>query len=285
MGMEANVIEVGPFADRSADRPPLSYVVPVHNGTSDLGRTLKLLALRLDDRDEVVVVENGSAPDLADCTRRLLEQSEWPFAVRLVECARGLGNALRAGLAVTRADLVVCTAADLPFGFSDLDALLSLSDRPALAVGSKAMAADERPLKRRAASAAFRRLRDRLVPGLPADTQGTLLGSGPLMRALAARCQESGFLISTELLALASHLHVRVVELPVSMDVSPSTTVRLLQNGAEMAYALYRLRRRLDEAGFYPWVAMSREVGLAVTHPECEASAPVDIRSGRLVQA
>jgi glycosyltransferase involved in cell wall biosynthesis len=260
-------------------------VIPVHNGTGDLGMTLKSLSLRLDGRDDVVVVENGSAPDLTDCTRRLVEQSDWPFSVRLVECARGLGNALRGGLAATTADLVVCTAADLPFGFSDLDALLSMSERPALAVGSKAMAADERPLKRRLASVAFRYLRDWLVPGLTADTQGTLLGSGPLMRALAARCQESGFLFSTELLALASRLHVRAVELPVSMTVSPSSTVRLLQNGTEMAYALYRLRRRLDETGFYPWVAMSREVGLAVTHPECGYDGSVDIRPATLVQA
>lgn len=220
------------------------------------------------------MVENGSAAQQSDCTQRVLEQRAWVFRIELVECARGLGNALRAGIAVTTGELVVCTAADLPFGFSDLDGLLALANQPVLTVGSKALTSDERPLKRRVASQVFRRFRDRLIPGLPGDTQGTILGSGPLLRALAVRCQESGFLISTEILALAARLNVRVVELPVEMDVSPSTTVRLVRNGTEMAYGLYRLRRRLDDPGFYPWVAMSREVGLAATHPECVISLP-----------
>ena len=274
-----------PTISRLTDRPPLSYVVPVHNGTDDLGRTLMSLASRLLPNDEVIIVENGSAPESADCTRRLIDRGGWSFEPQLVECARGLGNALRAGVAATTADLVVCTAADLPFGFSDLDALMALDGSPALAVGSKAMTTDERPMKRRAASAAFRKVRNFLVPGLPADTQGTLLGSGPLLRALAARCQESGFLFSTEMLALAARLHVRVTELPVSMAVSPSTTVRLLHNGSEMAFALYRLRRRLEEPGFYPWVAMAREVGLAVTNPGCLAADAVDLQDRAFARA
>lgn len=251
----------------SEGRRATSYVVPVHNGTTDLGRTLQSLATRLDADDEVIVVENGSTPQQADCSRRLVEQAKMPYRLELIECARGLGNALRAGLAGTHGDLVVCTAADLPFGFSDVDALLSFSDQPVLGVGSKALSHDQRSLKRQAASRAFRGLRDRLVPGLPRDTQGTLLGSGPVLRALAARAQESGYLISTELLALAAWLHIPTMELPVEMEDAPHSTVKLLHNGAEMAYALYRLRRRLMEPGFYPWVAMSREVGLAVTHP------------------
>ena len=72
-----------------------------------------------------------------------------------------MGYALRRGLEMAAGDVVVLTAADLPFGFTDLDAYLACSPRPAIAIGSKAhpQSRTRVPLQRRLMSESFRVLR------------------------------------------------------------------------------------------------------------------------------
>src|SRR4029077_9585249 len=58
-------------------------------------------------------------------------------AVRVATSAKGMGYAWRRGIALARGDTFVLTAADLPFGFTDLDGYLGLRPRPLLVMGSK----------------------------------------------------------------------------------------------------------------------------------------------------
>ncbi len=79
--------------------------------------------------------------------------------------AKGLGFAWRRGMAMARGDTFVLTAADLPFGFTDLDGYLGLSPRPLLVMGSKTHRESqiETPVVRRAMSAGFGLLRAGLI--------------------------------------------------------------------------------------------------------------------------
>jgi hypothetical protein len=227
----------------------LSVVVPACNAVASLEATLdRLLRLPGGPPHEIVVVENGSEDD----TWELLEtlQKTWDAPTRLIalRSERGIGAAYRAGAAVTTGDRVLLTADDLPFGASDVEAVLACRTLPRFAIGSKAHPRSRVPrsLARRTATEAFRLAR-RLVLGLKVgDTQGTFVIEGELARRLIAGTTVSGFGMTTELVALAARHGTEPLELPVVLDCTPAPTrVRFAVDGVEMLVSLVRLRRRL----------------------------------------
>src|SRR5687767_5339043 len=119
----------------------LSYVIPAHNSSDVIEDTIEAVAKRLSDTpSEIIIVENGSS----DSTREILEQlaGNWTGTnplLKVTSSPKGLGNALRTGIAATSGKIIVITADDLPFGFDDLDASQSidLKQRPVV-IGSKA---------------------------------------------------------------------------------------------------------------------------------------------------
>lgn len=227
----------------------LSVVVPACNAEPSLESTLeKLLDLPGGPPHEIVVVENGSD----DGTWQLLEklQKNWHSPTRLIalRSERGIGAAYRAGVAVTTGDRVLLTADDLPFGVSDVEAVLACRALPRFAIGSKAHPRSRVPrsFTRRAATEVFRVAR-RVVLGLKVgDTQGTFVIEGELARRLVAGTSVEGFGMTTELVALATRHGTEPVELPVVLvgHTSP-TRVRFAVDGLEMLVSLVQLRRRL----------------------------------------
>lgn len=232
----------------------ISYLVPIYNEEAVLAGTAAAIVARLEAHpgSEVVLVENGST----DRSPQLVEQLAGTLSspnVRVVasHSAKGYGNAMRHGIDLASGDLLVITAADLPFGFSDLDEALAQQPRPALMIGSKA---HPRSLvavsaKRKAMSSAFRLLR-RLALGLDVgDSQGTILIDRALAVRIRPRLASADFFFSTELIALATRLGVAPVELPVDYrDPRPGSTVRPLHDGLRMARAVFELRPRLGAA-------------------------------------
>jgi dolichyl-phosphate beta-glucosyltransferase len=201
----------------------LSYVVPAHNSTPVIAATLRELAGRLRHTEaEILVVENGST----DGTGQLLEdlQLAWPFdrpQLRVLTSEKGLGNALRMGLACSRGDVVVFGADDLPFGFDELDA----SDRydivaAKMLIGSKAHPASEvdRSPARTVLSRGFRLVRRVLIGMRTADPQGTFVLDGGWARSVCGLLRESGFLLTTELVYLAERSGIRPLEVPVRLQ-------------------------------------------------------------------
>jgi hypothetical protein len=231
--------------------PRVSYVIPVHNQIADLRKTVRLLVERLRHLpgSEIILVENGSTDGSGPLCLSLasaLDSEE--VAVRVTTSAKGLGFAWRRGMAIARGDTFVLTAADLPFGFTDLDGYLGLLPRPRLVMGSKTHGDSqvETPVMRRAMSAGFGMLRSRLI-GLDLDTQGSVLIERALAQAVLPRLRAGDFLIGAEINLWAVHLGVTPVEVPVVYTASGRSTVSPLRDSLAMAAGLVSLRRRLAE--------------------------------------
>ncbi|HVC42218.1 MAG TPA: glycosyltransferase [Candidatus Saccharimonadales bacterium] len=229
--------------------PRVSYVIPVHNQIADLRKTVRLLVARLGHLpgSEVILVENGSTDGSGPLCLSLAATSDSEeVAVRVTTSAKGLGFAWRRGMALARGDTFILTAADLPFGFTDLDGYLGLSPRPQLVMGSKTHPESqiESPVLRRTMSAGFGLLRAGLI-GLNIDTQGSVLIQRSLAQILLPRLHAGDYLIGAEINMWAVHEGVTPVEVPVVYTASGRSTVSPLRDSVSMAAGLLALRRRL----------------------------------------
>jgi glycosyltransferase involved in cell wall biosynthesis len=235
----------------ATDSISVSYLVPAHNSAASIESTLKEIGAHLAGRcAEIIVVENGSA----DRTPELLAQIErdWSFDdvdLRVLTSAKGLGNALRAGIAASRGDRVVFGADDLPFGFDDLDAADKLdSAKHPVVIGSKAHPASkvERGLVRDIATFGFLSLRWVVLGMRTRDPQGTFILRGDWIRGIAGKLTEPGFLLTTEVVYLAERSGIRTVEVPVRLRESHEAngTRIKLDDVYKMGKGLFTIRLR-----------------------------------------
>jgi glycosyltransferase involved in cell wall biosynthesis len=200
----------------------------------------------------VILVENGSTDaSPAICAQLAGGSPDAGVTVRVTHSETGLGNALRRGVAVATGDVLVLSAADLPFGFTDIEALLAADPRPRLAIGSKAhkRSRTQIPAMRRTMSEAFRLLRFAVLGLRVRDSQGTLLIDAQLAREIAPHLRCGDFLISTEIVAWGARLGTTPVELPITYFATPGSTVSPLRDSLRMARGLFSLRHRLHSNG------------------------------------
>lgn len=238
-----------PEVHEPADPRPwlLSVVLPARDAAGLLERTLpRLTRLPGGAPLEIVVVESGSRDDTWD--RLLKLRRDWTAAPELVvlRSPRGQGAAYRAGVAASRGDRVLLTSVGLPFGVSDVEAVLACRTTPDFAIGSPAhhRSRVRQSLPRRALDRAMRIAR-RAVLGLRVgDTHGTFVIEGDLARRLVARTSVTGPAMTTELVALAVREGIAPVELPVVLAPRAGAT-RRFAGGVDTVLDLLRVRHRL----------------------------------------
>ena len=229
----------------------ISYLVPIYNEEKVLPATARAIVDRLAAHpgSELIMVENGSTDSSPVLVEELAAQLNRPgVGVVAAHSAKGYGNAMRHGIDVASGDMLVITAADLPFGFSDLDEALRLDPRPSLMIGSKAHPRSRvaASIQRRLMSQAFRLLRLALIGLRVGDSQGTILVDRDLAGRVRPHLQAGDFFFSTELIAVAARMGATPVELPVDYSTPRAgSTVRPLEDGLRMGRALVELRGRL----------------------------------------
>jgi dolichyl-phosphate beta-glucosyltransferase len=243
--------------------PHFVYLLPVHNEALVLEANTVRLAEHLArfEHATILLVENGSADASFAICERLTGQRGCVRVLAFREPAAGMGYAydrgLREALAAHGPDpnvWVVLTAADLPFGFTDLEQVVAAlegereTDRPArMLIGSKAHHESRAGtgFKRRSMSAAYRVARWALVGMRVGDSQGSVFVRLDLAAGLVDRVEARGFFYSTELCFFAERAGERIREVPVVLEsqTRPST-VRAWKHGTEMARQLWELRRR-----------------------------------------
>jgi glycosyltransferase involved in cell wall biosynthesis len=245
----------------------LVYLVPVHNEEPILPETIRALhERRPPGLDEVILIENGSRDRSLEVAREATAGITSPrFVVETVPEA-GLGHALFRGLESAlrrhRGDSawLVMTAADLPFGFTDLDAFRApqaLAERvrgARLFIGSKAHPRTiGRPRGARGLASIGYWIARRAIVGMRTrDSQGSLFIRADLAADILHHLRSRDFFFSTEVVCIAERLGERVVELPVAMEPERRrSTVRIVRHSVRMFRQLVELRRRA------PWDAIA----------------------------
>lgn len=228
-------------------------MLAVHNSARFLEDRVRRLCERLHrvDGAEIILVENGSADASRELTHDLARRySSRTVAVRAAHSAPGLGNALRRGLALSHGRLVVVVGAELPFGFTDLDAWQAMPTPPAVVIGSKShpRSRGSAGLGRRFVSFAFRQARRVLLGIARGDTQGSILVDGALARRIQPHLVCGGYLVTTEICAWARLYGAEVAEVPVRWEDAEPSTVSPLRDGLRMLTGMVALRRRLRAA-------------------------------------
>lgn len=216
------------------------YVIPVYNEETQVEHLVERLGpfLRAHPQSVVWIVDNGSKDktwskilELKDSYKGLVN------GLRVLE--KGQGRAFREAMKeLDRAGLdpearVVFSAADLPFGLSDVECILRHGLTEDLVIGSKAHPESlaQRGLARELMSMFYRWLRFGLLGMQARDPQGSLLFKAKWLH-LFGHCDAVDFFYTTQLVYWMEHEGASVVEIPVKtqQDFRPSR-VRPLRDG------------------------------------------------------
>lgn len=200
---------------------------------------------------ELIVVDDGSSDDTAAQAR-----SGGADRVLVQERNRGKGAAVRAGVLAARGRTVAFTDADLAYAPHHLVAVLD-----AVEAGWDAVVGSRRHTSTQTLVRA-RLLRDlggrvinlmtRLVlDGDYGDTQCGLKGfRSDVARILFSHARIDGFAFDVELFHLVERHGLSLVELPVRVSHSSTSSVQVVRDGLQVVRDLARIRR-LDATGVY----------------------------------
>jgi glycosyltransferase involved in cell wall biosynthesis len=230
--------------------PRLSVVVPAVDEAERIGDAVAQLRTALAPLEaegiELVVVDDGSSDGTADAAR-----AAGADQVLRHERNRGKGAAVRTGVAATAGRCVAYTDADLAYPPAQLLAMLQRVE-----VGAEVVLGNRRDpasttvvapsTLRDLGGRAINLLTRSVLDGGWADTQGGLKAfDGATGRALLAATEVEGFAFDVEVLAVAESWGLRIVEVPVTVSHSDTSTVRVVADAARLVGDLVAIRRRL----------------------------------------
>ncbi len=234
-----------------SESPSFVYFVPVHNEAAILAKSVEKLeaALSAYPGSEVFLLENGSS-DNSSKIAKSLEGTRQGVTFRAFSTPlAGMGHAYRLGLQhlpkLDASRRVVFTAADLPFGFSDVESFLRVSPSIPLAIGSKAHPGSlvHRGVLRSLMSQTFFTARRLLLGMRTRDCQGTLFVRGDLIKEME-KARAGDFFFTTEMTYIAEKKGWDMVEMPVTyVPTSRPSTVRPFRHGKQMLRQLWNLRQ------------------------------------------
>jgi glycosyltransferase involved in cell wall biosynthesis len=242
----------------SGTRPRLSVVIPAFQEAGRIGATIERVRAALGAVDgvvEVVVVDDGSTDGTA------AEAREAGADQVIVHAAnRGKGAAVRTGALAATGATVAFTDADLAYS---PDQLLGLLDRVESGVP---VVVGSRRHEQTTTLVRARRLREVggrvvnlvtrvVVLGSERDTQcGMKAFSATAAREIFGRTTIDGFAFDIELFVIADRLGLEVGEVPVQVENSERSTVKVVRDATRLVTDLFRIRRAAKEGRYGPEV-------------------------------
>ena len=229
--------------------PELSIVIPAFNEEGRLAPTLEKIANYIKEKHpdtEVIVVDDGSTDQttaVAESWRNRLT------SLRVVSNGRnrGKGFSVRHGSLEACGDVVLFTDADLSAPIEEAEKLLAALKTHDVAIGSRAVdrsliEVHESPF-REFAGIIFNRI-VRFMLGLPfVDTQcGFKAFQRERCRIIFEQQTIERFGFDPELLYLARHHKLSIVEVPVRWAHSPATKVNMMRDSVQMFLDVFVIR-------------------------------------------
>lgn len=234
-----------------------SYVVPVHNEAPTLEHNVRRMEEELAKYpgSRILLVENGSRDDSWEVCKRLAGERNNVTIEAYQEANAGLGYALHRGVLeeIPRPEddrWLLLTAADLPFGFTDVEGFLEVyrtGARPDIVVGSKAnpRSKTRTDWQRKTVTRIYRLLRRVVANMKTGDSQGTFFFRASTVKDIVPQIQSRDFFWTTELVFLAERARLSIVEVPIQVEEEQrASTVRPFKHGSKMLAQLVTLRAK-----------------------------------------
>jgi glycosyltransferase involved in cell wall biosynthesis len=190
--------------------PPVlaTIVLPAYNEAAALPTVLSTLAAALDNRYEVIVVDDGSADDTAAIA------ASYPCRVLRHEQNRGKGAAVRTGIAAAQGRHIIIMDADNTYPVEAVPGMVDLLEQHPIVRGERQYDAQRMPLVNRIGNMLFDTLLNR-VHGLEgSDHLSGLYGlRREVLDALCLRAER--FDLEVEIGIKARALGLRSMSLPI----------------------------------------------------------------------
>ncbi len=229
----------------------LSVVVPAyqegHRIEATIAELRKTLGPTVDDDMEIVVVDDGSADDTA-----ARAAATGVHVVRL-GVNQGKGAAVRAGMMAARGRSIVFTDADLAYPpEAVLDIMIELESGWDIVVGSRQHEETTTLVRarriRQLGGRAINSMTHLVLLGHFRDTQCGIKGfRSDVAKSVFRRCRVDRFGFDVEIFCIAELDRRSLLEVPVSVRNSESSSVRLLRDTSLLMFDLIRIRRWAGE--------------------------------------
>jgi dolichyl-phosphate beta-glucosyltransferase len=248
----------------------LSVVVPAYHEEGRIGPTIERMRRELapvhdDGGVEIVVVDDGSGDDTAAQAR-----AAGADVVLVQPENRGKGAAVRAGMLVTSGRTVVFTDADLAYAPTQIITLLTqIESGWDVVVGNRRHVATATLVRARR----IREIGGRLVNlathalllGQYRDTQcGLKAFRSDVARLIFSASRIDGFAFDVEIFHLIERHRLSLAEVPVTVENSERSTVKIVRDGLRLVIDIVRVRW---------WAREGRYLGDASELPPRGASA------------
>ncbi len=241
--------QVQPGRGRAPGDVRLSVVVPAYAEEARIGATIARLRRDLgliaaDGGVEIVVVDDGSPDDTVGAAQRAGADQVLAQAHNT-----GKGGAVRTGMLAARGRTVAFTDADLAYSPDQLLALLVETERGwDMVVGSRRHTGTTTLVKacrlREIGGRIINVLTTTLLLGQYRDTQcGLKAFRSDTARLLFSQTRIDGFAFDIELFHLAERYELSVLEVPVQVENSERSTVKVARDALRLTRDLIRVRR------------------------------------------
>lgn len=251
----------------------LSVVVPAYHEEGRIGPTVErlrrdLAAVHGDGGVEIVVVDDGSGDDTAAQAR-----VAGADLVLVQPKNRGKGAAVRAGVLAASGRTVVFTDADLAYAPVQIVTLLEqIESGWDVVVGNRRHVATATLVRARR----IREIGGRLVNlathalllGQYRDTQcGLKAFRSDVARLIFSASQIDGFAFDVEIFHLIERHRLSLAEVPVTVENSERSTVKIVRDGLRLVIDIVRVRWWAREGRYFGDASELPPRGASVTNP------------------
>ena len=226
----------------------LSIIIPLYNKEKGISNTLNLIETKCSEIKisyEILIIENESTDNSFDIANNYVKNKN---NISLFRSNKGLGNALKEGVAIAKNDYVAFIPADFTFGKSELEYFSrENSQLSEYIIGSRALEGSfsESSFDRKIITVGFNLLKKIILNLNIKDSMGTFIIETNLAKRLCAESFADQFFITTELIFRAMKEGIQIKEIPIinRVDDTNQTTVRYFYDSFDAFIDLLKLRK------------------------------------------